>query len=326
VTTGDFDGDGRLDIAASNWGANSRFQGSRKPAFIAFAGDVDGNGTFDFIEAYFNSGQLLPFQPLFVMSAAIPFLDEKFPTAEAYARASLSDIYGEKLKSTTRFEVNWLESTIFLNRGARFVPRTLPLEAQISPAFALCVADFDGDGSEDLFLSQNFFANAAETSRSDAGRGLCLLGDGRGQFRPLAGNESGLKIYGEQRGAAVSDYDADGRPDLAVTQNSAGTKLYHNELCKPELRVRLIGSEGNLDAIGATIRLTDGRQSSAAREVRAGSGYLSQDSSVQLLAFRPGLTNLWVRWPGGKVTTSPIPTDAREISIRMDGSLVPTGR
>jgi hypothetical protein len=287
---------------------------------------VDGNGTFDFIEAYYNAGSLLPFQPLFIMAAAIPFLDEKFPTADAYARATLNEIYGDKLKLASRFEVNWLESTIFLNRGDRFVPRTLPLEAQIAPAFAVCVADFDGDGTEDLFLSQNFFANPAETCRYDAGRGLLLFGDGRGQFRPLSGSDSGLTIYGEQRGAAVSDYDGDGRPDLAVTQNSAATRLYHNQLCKPEIRVRLAGPPGNPTAAGALIRFTDGKQWSPARELHAGSGYLSQDSSVQLLASRPGLTNAWVRWPGGKTTTTPIPPQARAITIDSDGRLLPDGK
>jgi len=41
----------------------------------------------------------------------------------------------------------------------------LPAEAQLAPAFAVCVGDMDGDGKEDVFLSQNFFAVAPETSR-----------------------------------------------------------------------------------------------------------------------------------------------------------------
>src|SRR5205823_10768550 len=52
VTTGDFDGDGKLDIVASNWGLNSSYHrpSPQEPA-RAYFGDFDGNGTVEFIEA-----------------------------------------------------------------------------------------------------------------------------------------------------------------------------------------------------------------------------------------------------------------------------------
>jgi hypothetical protein len=116
-------------------------------------------------------------------------------------------------------EANWLETTLFLNRGNRFEPRPLPLEAQFAPAFGVGVGDFDGDGHKDVFLAQNFFATHPDTSRHDAGRGLWLRGDGSGGFVPVSGQESGVNVYGEQRGCALADYDHDGWVDLVVTQN-----------------------------------------------------------------------------------------------------------
>src|SRR6185369_7369252 len=148
-------------------------------------------------------------------------------------------------------EATWLESTVFLNRGDRFEAHVLPVEAQMAPAFAVCAGDLDGDGHEDLLLSQNFFAVQPETPRYDAGRGLWLRGDGRGGFTAVPGQESGILVYGEQRGAAFSDYDADGRVDLVVTQNGAATKLYRNAGAKPGLRIRLTGPPANPSAVGA---------------------------------------------------------------------------
>jgi hypothetical protein len=191
----------------------------------------------------------------------------------------------------------------------------------MAPAFAVCAGDFDGDGNEDLFLAQNFFATQPETPRYDAGRGLLLRGDGAGGFEAIAGQHSGIKIYGEQRGAAVCDFDGDGRLDLAVSQNGAETKLYHNTAAKPGLRVRVIGPVKNSQAFGAVLRLKTGEQWGPAREIHGGSGYWSQDSVIQVLATPQPPREIQVRWPGGKTTTHSVPAEAKEIILGFDGGI-----
>jgi hypothetical protein len=325
VTTGDFDGDGRMDIVAANWGSNTKYQRFRTPSLSVYFGDLDGNGVSDFVESYKDTrtGNLLPAQPFYVVGAALPFINEKFPTFDAYAHATLEEIYGDKLKTAGKVELNWLESTLFLNRGDHFEAHPLPQQAQMAPAFGVCVADFDGDGNEDLFLSQNFFAVRGEASRCDAGLGLCLLGNGRGGFRPLDSRESGISIFGEQRGAAISDFDGDGRPDLAVGQNSAATKLYRNETGRPGLRIRLLGPSSNAQAIGAIIRLGNEKRLGPAREIHAGGGFWSQDSAVQVMSVSPSDDKIVIVWPGGRKTISNLPTGAKEIAVNADGKILP---
>ena len=55
-----------------------------------------------------------------------------------------------------------------------------------------------------------------------------LLGDGKGHFTAMAGQDSGINVFGDQRGAAVGDFDDDGNLDIAVTsppQNKVMTLL-----------------------------------------------------------------------------------------------------
>src|SRR5205085_9720679 len=115
------------------------------------------------------------------------------------------------------------------------------------------------------------------TPRYDTGRSLLLLGDGKGGFVPMSGARSGLIVYGDQRGAAYADYDGDGRLDLAVSQNGAATRLFHNRGAKPGLRLRVHGPPLNPDAIGAQVRLVYADRMGPVREVTAGSGYWSEN-------------------------------------------------
>jgi hypothetical protein len=311
VATGDFDEDGRLDIVASNWGRNTPYQAHREKPLRLYYGDADGNGTMDLIEAYFDSTKFVPEKQRDTLAAALPLLTERYPLNREFAKASVEEILGKTLDF---LEANWLESTLFLNRGDRFEARALPVQAQMSPAFGIVVADLDGDGHEDLFLSQNFFATAPGVPRYDGGQGLWLRGDGQGGFEAMPGRRSGLKIFGEQRSCASADFDHDGRTDLVVTQNGGQTKLYRNRAARPGVRVRLQGPPLNPCAVGACVALGDEKRLGPRREVQAGAGYWSQNSAALIPAFAGEPSRVWVRWPGGRVTETEL-NGKREIVI-----------
>ncbi|MDB6030129.1 MAG: ASPIC/UnbV domain protein [Verrucomicrobiales bacterium] len=318
VTTADVDGDGKLDIIASNWGLNSSYrQPSQGDPAQMYYGDLDGNGTVDLLEARLDpeTGRMMPIRNLLITSAGIPMVREHFPTHKMYSETDLPALLGPQHAGTPHVDANTFSSMVFLNRGNKFQAMPLPPEAQLSPAFGISVADFNGDGAEDIFLGQNCFAVPGYEPRLDAGRGLLLLGKGDGSFAPMAGQSSGIKVYGEQRGTATGDYDEDGRPDLAVTQNSGPLQVFRNQTGKPGLRVRLKGPLGNPDGIGAVLRVEFASRLGPAREIHAGSGYWSQDGAVQVLATPEPAQKIIVRWPWGKATTQDVPAGAKEITV-----------
>jgi hypothetical protein len=311
---------GDLDIIAGNWGLNSDYQASSNEPVRLYYGDFSDRGALDLIEAVYDPlrgwrcrGGCATRWPVCLSAAG-----GRYPTHKAYAEATMEQMLAVLPKPAERVEATTLASMVFFNRTNHFEAVELPYEAQIAPAFAVNVGDFDGDGNEDIFLSQNFFALATGMLRPDdagpAGRGLWLRGTGGGQLEAVPGQKSGILIYGEQRGAALGDFDGDGRVDLAVSQNGAETKLYRNVLGKPGLRVRLAGPPGNPDGVGATLRLVFGERMGAAREIHGGSGYWSQDSVVQVMGCPEVPTQIWIRWPGGKTTTSPVPAGAQRKS------------
>src|SRR5439155_6133448 len=56
VATGDFDGDGRQDIVAGNWGRNTKYQNYRSEPLRLFYGEWKGNGSMEPIEACYDPG------------------------------------------------------------------------------------------------------------------------------------------------------------------------------------------------------------------------------------------------------------------------------
>ncbi len=320
VTTGDLDGDGRLDVVATSWGRNTKARVDPDHPLLLYYGDFTGSHRWDVIEAQYDDRlrAVAPLTSLGQLMTALPAVRLSTRTYAAYANATLEQVLGPAFSGAKHLEAGTLDHYVFLNRGGTFEARPLPAEAQFAPGFYAGVADLDGDGHEDLFLAQNFFPTDLATPRYDAGRGLVLRGIGDGTLEPVPGQVSGILVYGDQRGAALADYDGDGRIDLVVSQNGAETKLYHNERARPGLRVRLIDGSLNPHGIGAVLRVVYEGSRGPAREVHGGSGYWSEDGAIQVLGLEQGKVpvSVWIRWPGGTETVTPLAKGQREITIR----------
>jgi len=317
IATGDLNGDGRLDIVATSWGRNTKYHVSTSNPLFAYYGNFDDNASLDVVEAQRDDaiGGIAPLETLPRLSAAIPDVRQRVATFKDYSSATLSRVIGPSLEHAKRLEIHSLDHVVFVNNGNHFTHSPLPAIAQIAPAFYAGVADFNGDGKEDIFLSQNFFPTEIGTPRYDAGLGLVMLGNGSGGFVPMSDRASGIAVFGDQRGAAFADFNRDGRLDLAISQNGATTKLYKNVGAKKGLIVQLVGPPGNPAAVGAQIRVHPGNRLGPSREIQAGSGYWSVNSPVQVMGLSGEADAVWVRWPGGRETLQPIARGQTKVRI-----------
>jgi hypothetical protein len=317
IAVGDLDGDGRLDIVATSWGRNTVEQADSARPLVLYYGPFGAKQEDEMLLARQDPriGALAPLNSYDRVRIAFPDLTRRIGTFAAYADATIDQVLGPALSNTQQLKAVTMDHMVFLNRGDHFEAAPLPAEAQLAPAFYAGIADFNGDGFEDVFLSQNFYPTAVGTPRYDAGRSLLLLGNGKGGLEPVSGAKSGLIVYGDQRGAAYADYDHDGRLDLVVSQNGAATRLFHNRGAKPGLRVRVKGPPANPYGVGTQLRIVYGDRMGPVREIEAGSGYWSQNGAVQVFGLAATPTAIWVRWPGGTEARVPVPAGAKEIVV-----------
>jgi hypothetical protein len=168
------------------------------------------------------------------------------------------------------------------------------------------IGDFDNDGWKDIFVSRG-------DVQSPAMADLRKVDQNNTVFRNLAGakwsaltEEAGFNAQPPRRhrGAAIGDFNHDGKLDIVVTALAAPAELWIND--SPDsnhwLELALEGTKSNRDAIGARIRLVAGGHTQF-NYVTTASGYAS--SSAGPVHFGLGAARMAdeieIRWPSGIV-------------------------
>ena len=99
-------------------------------------------------------------------------------------------------------------------------------------------------------------------------------------------------------------------------QNRELTQILRNKGGRSGVRVRIRGDSNTPPGIGFQVRLVfQGTRMGPVREIRAGSGYLSQDSPVIVMATPEVPTAVWIRPPGKAPRIQPIDPGATEVVI-----------
>jgi enediyne biosynthesis protein E4 len=196
----DFDGDGDDDYILGNLGQNSRLKVSADKPLVMYLGDFDSNGGSDHILVYYNGDKSYPFASRDQLIKQLPSLKKKFLHYKDFRNVDLKDIITPQQKgNSARMQVEVLSSSYLRNDKGSLTQVDLPVEAQFSPIYAIAIEDVNMDGFKDLILGGNLDAVQPDFGRYDASIGLIMLGDGKGNWKPLDAQESGFLVSGEMR-------------------------------------------------------------------------------------------------------------------------------
>jgi hypothetical protein len=194
----DMDGDGDFDLVAGNFGLNSPFEANPQKSLRLYASDFDQNGSIDPILECFVGDKMYPYPSRDELLDQMVSMRSRFTDYASYSKATMEDLFTkEELENSQILEANTLESVYLENTGAGFQAKKLPRLAQSFPIYSILPIDVTGDGNLDLILGGNQSFTRIRIGLIDAGLGLVLEGDGKGNFTPMSPSESGLAIKGD---------------------------------------------------------------------------------------------------------------------------------
>jgi len=225
----DIDNDGDNDIIAGNLGLNNKFGISAKKPLLLYADDFDKNGSNDIVIGKYYNGEYVPLRGRECSSQQMPFILDKFPTYDMFAKASIEDIFGkEALDNALKVTAKTASHTWFKNNNGKFEAVELPIATQVSPILAMAADDFDGNGNMDVLMAGNLYDTEVETPRYDAGTGA-LLTYSNNKIEALPWQQTGFYEDGNVRDIKILR-SGNGINYVLVSNNNGTLSFYSYEV------------------------------------------------------------------------------------------------
>jgi hypothetical protein len=275
IVPGDFDNDGDIDFIVGNTGENSFYRPSDKYPVKIYAKDFDNNGIYDALPSVYiptsaddTVRKEFPAQVRDDLIKQMIEMRRKFPTYKSFATATFDQLLSpDELKDALILSANNFKTSYIRNDGnGKFTMMLMPVQAQVSSIFGMVAEDVNGDGNLDVIMNGNDFSTEVSVGRYDALNGLVLLGDGKGDFKPLSILQSGIFIPGNGK-ALVKYADGNGNCMIAASQNRGPLKIF-----RLKDKVRIIPF--NITDSYALLKLKNGQTRKV--ECYHGQGFLSQ--------------------------------------------------
>jgi enediyne biosynthesis protein E4 len=275
IVSADFDRDGDMDYVLGNSGLNNKIKASPSHPACVYANDFDKNGSMDAIICFTQTdGISHPIYSRDNLTDQVRSLKKKLIRYADYADLTIDQIFTpDEMKDVKIYYCHTFSTGYLRNDGdGKFSLVPLPIEAQFSPTYGMLADDFDADGNTDILLTGNSYATAPEIERHDAGNGLLLKGDGKGNFTPLKCNQTGFYTSFDAKAMAKIELQKGSREICLISNNNSRMQSYERN--KKFLPKNLL----YLEPLEMKVELFYKDNKKTIVEIPYGSGYLSQSS------------------------------------------------
>lgn len=193
----------------------------------------------------------------------------------------------------------WLDATY--DRGTTAHRPHTGGDGRPSTGWHAAFADVNNDGRDDIFVAKGNVEQMPVAAMEDPNSLLIQTPQGRFEERSV---EAGVASIARGRGAAVVDFNNDGRLDLAVINRRAAMEVWENITGAGNwLMVDLTGAGRNTGAVGAVIEIRTQDGAMQTREITVGGGHAGGHAGLEHFGLGEAETaEFRVIWPDGTAT------------------------
>jgi enediyne biosynthesis protein E4 len=200
ILKSDLDNDGDFDLIVGNLGSNTALKASEKQALELQYGDPDENYSIDLILSNFYKNTQHPIYGRDEILEQTTFLRKKYTDYKSFSEAVTDNLLDENQKSKMKkMAIQNLKSGVLWNEKGKFEWHDLPTIVQNAPIYAIFSEDLNNDGQKDIILAGNEANFRIRIGKTDANRGIVLLGTKEKKFKYLPQYNSGLNLDGDVR-------------------------------------------------------------------------------------------------------------------------------
>jgi hypothetical protein len=239
VSIGDFNGDGRNDLAVANYYSNTvsvfvntTSPGAATPSFSARVdsatgnnpislsiGDINGDGKNDMVVANYNSNTVSALLNTTIMGVATPSFSAKedSTTGNHPESVSIGDINGDGKKDMAVANYSSASVSVFLNTT---IPGAVTLSFSAKTDFttgtnpaSVSIGDFNGDGKNDM-AAANYGSNTVSIFFNTTTPGAAT---------PTFSDKTDFTTGNSPFSVSIGDFNGDGKNDIAVANFSSNT-------------------------------------------------------------------------------------------------------
>ncbi|MAW94674.1 MULTISPECIES: VCBS repeat-containing protein [unclassified Leeuwenhoekiella] len=225
LQSGDFDGDGDIDLLAGNLGENNQFKASVEEPMRYYIQDIDNNGRIDPILTYYIDGVSYPWPTRDELMGQVSALKKQYKSYESYAKTNTDEfLKTNNIEPRFTLEIKTLASAFIENNGdGTFSIKALPKPVQDAPIQDFVYTDFDGDGQEEVLAAGNLYPFRVSQGPLDASFGSLLsFKDGNFILKPQSAN---LWLDGDIKSLQILKFKS-GKQELLLTRNNDSPGLY----------------------------------------------------------------------------------------------------